>query len=224
MARTSSTTTNPTKSDARFWDGIARRYAKARIRDEAGYERTLAATAARLAPEHQVLELGCGTGTTALRLAPHVARYVASDVSGAMIAIAREKAEAAGTSTLAFVAASAQEVTAPPDGFDAVLAFNVLHLLPDRAAGLARVRDLMVPGGLLISKTPCLAEMTVLVRLLVPVLRLVGMAPANVGFVSAAQLEDEMRAAGFEIVERARHGSKPKDPRAFLVARRPEAA
>ncbi|WP_372424714.1 class I SAM-dependent methyltransferase [Salinarimonas chemoclinalis] len=216
------TTGTTTHADARFWDRVARRYAKARIRDEAGFARTLAATAARLAPEARVLELGCGTGTAALRLAPAVADYLATDVSGEMIAIAREKARAAGCAGPTLAQASVEEIAAPPGGFDAVLAFNVLHLLPDRAAALARVRALLAPGGLLISKTPCLSEMNPVLRLVVPAMRLVGMAPSTVGFVAAERLEAEMRAAGFEIVERARHGSKPRDPRIYLVARRPD--
>ncbi|WP_029032734.1 class I SAM-dependent methyltransferase [Salinarimonas rosea] len=214
-----------TRKDARFWDRIAPRYAKMKVGDAAGFERTLAATAARLAPDHRVLEIGCGTATTALRLAPGVARYVASDVSAAMIAIGREKARAAGCAHIELVEGTAEDLAgnsaAPEGGFDAVLAFNVLHLVADRPATLARLRGLLAPGGLLISKTPCLGEMNPVFRLVVPALRLVRMAPRTVAFVTAAALEEEMRDAGFEIVERARHGSKPKDPRVYLVARRP---
>ncbi len=58
-----------TASDARFWDRISRKYAQDAIADQAGYERTLARTRERLPPDSRVLELGCGTGSTALRLA-----------------------------------------------------------------------------------------------------------------------------------------------------------
>ncbi|MGP9818727.1 class I SAM-dependent methyltransferase [Salinarimonas sp. NSM] len=212
------------RTDARFWDRIAPRYARSKIGDPEGFERTLAATAARLAAAAHVLEIGCGTGTAALRLAPGVARYVASDVSGAMIAIAREKARAAGCTNLDLVVGGAEDVSAyaaPPEGgFDAVLAFNVLHLVADLPATLARLRDALAPGGLLISKTPCLREMNPVLRLVVPAMRLVRMAPSAVAFVTAEDLEAAMRAAGFEIVERARHGSGRKDPRVYLVARR----
>lgn len=207
--------------DARFWDGMARRYARAKIRDEAGWERSLARTAALLAPGDRVLELGCGTGTTALRLAPQVAAYVATDVSAEMIAIAREKAGGAETPTFvtADADADAAALGAPEGGFDAVLAFNLIHLVPDRAATLAHIRTLLRPGGLMITKTPCLSEMTVLVRLLVPVLRAFGKAPGSVAFFDAATLEADMKHAGFAVEERARHGTKPNEARIFLVAR-----
>jgi ubiquinone/menaquinone biosynthesis C-methylase UbiE len=77
--------------DARFWDRIARKYARSAIADQAGYERTLERTRALLGPGDRVLELGCGTGTTALRLAGGVQDYVATDLSAGMIAIAKEK-------------------------------------------------------------------------------------------------------------------------------------
>ena len=75
--------------DAHFWDKIARRYATDPIKDVAGYERTLDRTLHYFSSTDTVLELGCGTGTTALRLAPHVSRMVAADLSGEMIKISR---------------------------------------------------------------------------------------------------------------------------------------
>jgi hypothetical protein len=41
-----------------------------------------------------------------------------------------------------------------------------------------------------------------------------------VSFLSAEDLEREISAAGFEIVERARHASRGKDARPFVVARK----
>ena len=56
----------------KFWDGIAEKYAKRPISDMAAYEYTLGRTRSYLKPEDQVLELGCGTGSTALLLAGDV--------------------------------------------------------------------------------------------------------------------------------------------------------
>ena len=80
-----------------FWDKVAPKYAKRPIADMSAYDRTLARTATYLHESDRVLELGCGTGTTALRLADRVAAYTASDLSPGMIRIAREKAQAAGS-------------------------------------------------------------------------------------------------------------------------------
>lgn len=205
--------------DARFWDGAARKYATDPIADMAGYERTLERTGQLLRGTDQVIELGCGTGTTALRLAPRVARLVATDVSGEMIAIAREKAIAQHCDNIEFEVAEAGQPPGADGAFDAVLAFNLLHLVVDRSAVLAQVRRLLKPGGLLISKTTCLSEMNPFIRLAVPVMQMVGKAP-SAAFFTAAELEAEIAGAGFEIIERARHGSKRRDARIFIVVRR----
>jgi ubiquinone/menaquinone biosynthesis C-methylase UbiE len=85
-----------TADDAQFWDRAARKYATDPIADIAGYERTLERTRHYLKGDETAFEFGCGTGTTALKLAPFVQRIVATDISAEMIAIAREKAKAEG--------------------------------------------------------------------------------------------------------------------------------
>ena len=75
-------------NDARFWTA-ARAIRGFRCLGSAGYERTLR-TGELLAKSDHVLELGCGTGSTALRLAADVASYLGTDFSPAMIAIAQE--------------------------------------------------------------------------------------------------------------------------------------
>lgn len=207
-------------ADQHFWDRVARKYARDAIKDMTGYTRTLESTRQRLRETDAVLEIGCGTGTTALSLAPSVARLVGTDVSGEMIAIAREKAGAQGCRKAEFLVSPADRAIEPDGTFDAVLAFNVLHLVANRPAVLRQAIRALKPGGLLISKTPCLSEMNALLRLAVPLARLVGKAP-YVAFFSALQLETEIKSAGFEIIERVRHGSGRHDPRIFIVARAP---
>ena len=208
-----------TSADTRFWDKIARKYAKDAIKDMAGYERTVARVRECLKSTDVVLELGCGTGTTAMKLAPPVARYVGTDISSEMIAIAREKAAAEPCGNLQFSIAGSDRSTWPAGPFDAVLAFNVLHLVGDRAQYLRDVHAALKPGGLFISKTACLNEMSRLIRLAVPVAQWLGKAP-SVAFFNGNELAREIAAAGFAIDETARHGSKPSDPRIFIAARR----
>jgi ubiquinone/menaquinone biosynthesis C-methylase UbiE len=206
-------------SEARFWDRIARKYSSDPVKDVAGYERTLARTRELLAGTDTILEIGCGTGTTALKLAPSVQRIVGTDISAEMISIARERAAAAALDNAEFNTGPAQHIASSDRSFDAVLAFNLLHLVADRPATLREVMRVLKPGGLLISKTPCLAEMNVLIRLAVPAMRAIGKAP-YVSFFSGSQLEAEITRMGFAIIERARHGSGRKNARIFIVARK----
>ena len=50
---------------SRFWDRLAAGYAKKPVPDEEAYARTLERVRAHLTPNDRVLELGCGTGTSA---------------------------------------------------------------------------------------------------------------------------------------------------------------
>jgi ubiquinone/menaquinone biosynthesis C-methylase UbiE len=206
-------------ADQRFWDRAARKYASDPIADMAGYERSLDHTQRYLKASDSVFEFGCGTGTTALRLAPSVASYLATDLSSEMIAIAREKAADAACANITFEVATANATPAPAARFDVALAFNVLHLIADRQAALDGVARLLKPSGLFITKTPCLKEMNFAIRLAVPLMQAVGQAP-YVAIFSAEELEQEIVASGFDIVERARHGTRGKDVRPFLVARK----
>jgi SAM-dependent methyltransferase len=97
-----------------------------------------------------------------------------------------------------------------------VLAFNLLHLVPDLPATLAEARDLLKPGGYLITKTPCLGgNRYAALWPVVSVLRLIGKAPP-LRFIGANRLEAQIAAAGFDILER---GDYPP-PSRFVVARR----
>lgn len=206
-------------SDARFWDRSSKNYARSQISDQAGYERTLERTGALLKPDDRVLELGCGTGTTALRLAGKGESYLATDISTSMIAIAEEKLVASPIAGLTLRAATAEALASEAALFDAVLGFNYLHLVRDLARTLRSIHALLVPGGLFISKTPCLGDMNPLIKLALPLMQMIGKAP-YAGVFSVQELNDLIAATGFEVVSTERHASKGKDSRPFIVARR----
>ena len=216
---------NAISPDAAFWNRIAPKYAADPVADLSGYERTLVRVAELLEPTDRVLEFGCGTGSTALRLAPGVANYLATDLAAGMIAIARDKLARKSCRALRFEVATAESMAAgtvasEASGWDAVLGFNWLHLVADLPATLRAVHSLLRPGGLFITKTVCLGDMNPLIGLAIPVMRLFGKAPATVSRFGSAELEREIAAAGFAIEAVERHGSKGKDARAFIVARR----
>lgn len=207
-------------ADARFWDRAARKYARSSIADMDGYERSLARTRALLPPKARVLELGCGTASTALRLADAASCYLATDISPEMIEIATEKLTATPVPSLRLRCATAETLAPVETGFDAVLGFNYLHLVRDLQSCLDEVHARLVPGGLFISKTPCLAEMNPLIgRVMVPVMRMLGKAP-HVSSLRCAALTAAMEDAGFAIVSVERHASKGRDTRPYIVARR----
>ena len=116
---------------AKFWDRMAARYARQPVADEAAYQRKLEMTRAYLHAEMALLEIGCGTGSTAIVHAPHVRHVLATDISGNMLEIARGKAEAEGIENISFQCAAVDELDVQNDSIDVVLALSILHLLPD---------------------------------------------------------------------------------------------
>lgn len=204
-------------SSASFWDKAAPKYATSAISDMAAYRATLERTIAHLTPTDRVLELGCGTASTALELAPHVAHVTATDISPAMVEIADTKVTqaAVGNITLVTGAAGDPEV-AEAAPYDVILALNLLHLLPNQAEALAQIHGMLKPGGLFISKTVCLGEKWFF-KPLVSVMALLGKAP----FVTHQRLKalrSAILAAGFETVEDLTQPGTP--PRLYMVARR----
>ena len=209
---------------ARFWDRIAVKYAADPIADMAGYEATLRRVQSLLPADQDVLEIGCGTGSTALRLAPHTSRLLATDVSAGMIAIAREKLAARPVPQLSFAVADAETPVAGQREYDVVLAFNVLHLVTDLDRALELAVQALRPGGMLISKTACISEMNPLIPYLaLPLMRAVGKAPHVLCF-DAAELHRAMARQGMDIVSVERHGTRGKDFRVFIVARKSASA
>ncbi len=198
-----------------FWNRIAGRYAARPIKDVAAYEAMLADVASRLKPSDRVLEIGCGTGGTAIRLAPGVAHWTATDFSSEMIGIARAKP--AGEN-LSFVVTDAKSAFAGGP-FDAICAFNVLHLMEDPPATLDQIFANLKPGGLLISKTWCFADMGLKLRALFSLLRAVGMFPAVTPY-TVLQLRHAILDAGFEIADERIFGKYWQNP--YIIARKPQ--
>ncbi|WP_417587181.1 class I SAM-dependent methyltransferase [Pararhodobacter oceanensis] len=200
-----------------FWDKAARKYNASKIGNMPAYERTLDHTRAYLTPDDSVLEIGCGTASTALLLAPLVADYTASDISAEMVAIGCEKARAAGIDHLRNLHATLGDPQIGPGPYDAVLGFNLLHLMPDVEGAARQVHALLKPGGMFISKTACLSGWRGLLRVPIAGMRLFGKAPW-VTFMSTEVLESHIRAAGFEIVESFDPSGSPMGH--FVAARR----
>jgi ubiquinone/menaquinone biosynthesis C-methylase UbiE len=183
---------------ARFWDRIAERYARRPVADEAAYRRKLEITRGYLRPDMEVLELGCGTGSTAIVHAPYVKHVRAIDISSKMIEIARRKADAAGIGNIAFERRAIADLTVPAESLDAVLALSLLHLLEDRDAAIADVHRMLKPGGVFVTSTACLADSMHWFRFVAPIARRLGVIP-RVAFFTREDLHGSLARAGFEI-------------------------
>ena len=151
-----------------FWDKIAERYSKQPIADEASYQKKLQVTQEYFKPEMEVLEFGCGTGSTAIIHASFVRHIRAIDFSAKMLDIARQKAEAAGIENISFEQSTIEDVDVSDSTLDVVLGLSILHLLEDREAAIAKVFKMLKPGGLFVSSTTCLGDFMSWFKLVAP--------------------------------------------------------
>jgi len=204
-------------ASAKFWNKIAAKYASQPIADEAAYEHKLDETRKRLRPDMQVLEIGCGTGGTAIAHAPYVAHVRAIDFSEEMIAIARSKAANAQIENVSFGICAIDDLEISDGSLDAVLALSVLHLVEDAEAVVTRVHRLLRPGGIFVSSTVCLKDYMPWIKYIIPIGRLIGKMPM-VKIISANELSDTIVRAGFDI-EYSWHPNKNKA--LFLIVRKP---
>ncbi len=201
--------------DARFWNRIAERYARKPVPDQAAYETKLAKTDGYLEPDDRVLEIGCGTGTTALHHAPRVAQIRATDISPKMIAIARDKAQSAGIDNVSFEASGIDALDATPAQYDVILAHSILHLLDDVPRTLRQLHHMLEPGGLLISNTQCIGDSIPWLAWIAPLGRAIGVLP-RINVFREAEFLKWLADAGFDIEEVWQ--AKPKASH-YVVAR-----
>lgn len=200
-----------------FWDRHAPKYARKPIADVSAYEEKLRCVMAILRPTDRVLEIGCGTGGTARKIAPIVAHVTATDLSAEMIRIARSRSGGHAAGTPEFLQAEAsQDISGQP--FEVICAFSILHLVDDIPTVLDAVFRQVKPGGHFLSKTVCLKDAPRWMRTMVRVLTAMRIAP-NVIILGRAELTRHLIRAGFEIDQTRYFGKNRLSP--FIVARKP---
>ncbi|AUX38787.1 SAM-dependent methyltransferase [Sorangium cellulosum] len=206
-------------TEAKFWDGIAEKYAAKPVGNVTAFERKKAITREHLRPGSTVLEIGCGTGSLALEMSPFAGHIHAMDLSSEMIRIANQKKQVQGATNVTFRQGTL-DGRAPYESehFDSAWAYSILHLVPDRRRTLKTIFDLLKPGGSFISSNVCLGSTWVPYGAIITVLRWFGMAPVVYVYDRETILR-EMREVGFVEIEEREVGAGGMV--AFIVTKKP---
>jgi ubiquinone/menaquinone biosynthesis C-methylase UbiE len=203
----------------KFWDKIAERYSRQPIADEATYKKKLQVTREYLQPGMEVLEFGCGTGSTAITHAPYVKHIHAIDISSKMIEIAQGKADAEKVTNVTFEQSTIEETSVSDQTLDAVLGLSILHLLDNKEEVIAKVHRMLKPGGIFITSTACIGDtMMRFLKLIVPTGKFFGLMPL-VKVFTTKELEDSLTDADFVIDYQWQPG---KGKAVFIVAKKAE--
>ncbi len=205
---------------AAFWNDRAQEYSAQPVANPDAFDRKIEITRARMRPTDVVLDIGCGTGSLALRLASAGAKIHGLDVSDEMVRIAEGKARTQMVGNVAFHNGLFDDsFTEFEDGsLDGICAYSILHLIEDRPAALARMFKLLKPGGFLISSTVCVGESWMPYSMILGAMRWFGKAP-YVAIITKDALAADMAGAGFVDLSQPDVGAK--NTIAFIVASKP---
>jgi ubiquinone/menaquinone biosynthesis C-methylase UbiE len=201
---------------SRFWDRTAPKYARMPIADETAYQTKLKITRDYFRPDMELLELGCGTGSTAITHAPYIRHITAIDFSRSMLDIAQERAKAARVENVTFMQADINTYSAPDSSYDMILAMSLLHLLryPDRAIG--HIHKMLKPDGYFVSSTACLGDTMKFIKFIAPLGKSFGLLPQLTVFANS-ELVAMLEKQGFAIKN---HWQPDKSAAVFIVAQK----
>lgn len=95
----------------------------------------------------RVLEYGAGTGLLGFALQGRAGHVTLADSSAEMLAVAREKLQACGAANMEVVSLDLATEPAPAARWDVVCSLLVLHHVADVDGLLARLHQVLAPGG-----------------------------------------------------------------------------
>jgi len=205
---------------AKFWDRIANRYSKQPIADETAYQKKLQVTREYFRPGMEVLEIGCGTGSTAIAHAPYVKHIHAIDISAKMIEIAQGKANTEKVTNVTFEQSTIDDFNVSEQTLDAVLGLSILHLLESKEEVIAKVYSMLKPDGVFVTSTACLGDTMKYFKLIASIGKFFRLMPL-VKVFTTKELQDSLTDAGFQIDYQWQSG---KGKAVFIVAKKAEQA
>ena len=136
-----------------FWDRWARFYDLAEWTNRKAYTAAASRVAELVPAGAGVLDCAAGTGAFSLAAAKRAGSVLCTDRSEAMLDRARKKAAKMGLNNISFAGRDVTALSDPDGAFDAVIAANVLHLLPQPELAVRELWRVTAPGGRLILPT-----------------------------------------------------------------------
>lgn len=179
-----------------YWDKHAKNYDRSMSLLGRPIPRMVQLAAEAVRGAGRVLEVAAGTGLVTPALAGGAREVVATDYSAAMVAALEQRVRSAGVANVRCEQADLYALRFDDGTFDAVVAANVLHLVPDLPGALAALRRVVKPGGRIVVPTFCHDE-TVLSCVVSRALAVTGF-PGHRRF-TATSLQQAVEASGVRV-------------------------
>lgn len=128
------------------WNLVADGYAETTMLAFEHYAEA-AIKASKLKPGATVLDVACGPGTLALKLAHQAGKIHGIDFSSAMLAVFQKKIEQAGHKHIELHCGDAQTLPYANETFDAAFSLFGFMFFPDRSKGFDEIYRTLKPGG-----------------------------------------------------------------------------
>jgi phosphatidylethanolamine/phosphatidyl-N-methylethanolamine N-methyltransferase len=141
--------------DRAYWNRHARHYDRSMLLLGKPLPRAIELASEAVRGAARVLEVAAGTGLVTAAIARTACEIVATDYAPTMVAQLEARVRAEGLTNVRCQAADVYALPFEQGSFDAVVAANVLHLVPDLPGALAAVRRVTRSGGRLIAPTYC---------------------------------------------------------------------
>jgi phosphatidylethanolamine/phosphatidyl-N-methylethanolamine N-methyltransferase len=145
-------------NDREYWDRNAKNYDLSMVLFGQPIPHMIFFAADAVRGAKRVLEVASGTGQATSAIAWAVEELIATDYAPKMVAATTARLRAEGIKNARCQQADIYALPFAPATFDAVVAANVLHLVPDLDVALSALIRVLKPGGRLIAPTFCHAQ------------------------------------------------------------------
>lgn len=201
--------------DEKFWDRIASKFDRIEESDIT-YKIFIEKVRAYIKTEDTILDFGCGTGLICNEVSVNAGFIQAIDISTKMIAISKNKALERKIQNIDFARTTILDEKFKESSFDAIIAFNIFHLLEEPQKYFQRINQILKPGGLILSSTPCMSEAPLL-NYVLKFSSFIGLTPKLNSF-SSNEMEHLFLKGLFETIELSR--IKPNSPQYLCISRK----
>ncbi len=188
----------------KFWDKLAQTYDQQAENGDQYFVSAVETIKKYLSDSNKVLDFGCGTGIITLDISEKAKEIHAIDTSSKMIEAGKQKARERNIENVKFIQTTVFDEGLRKESYDVILVYSILHYLNKSQEAIHRIAELLKPGGLIISETPCLGEKMTFVITLIFLASKIGVLPP-MRFFKTNEVDNLLTEGKFEIIETERY-------------------